>query len=269
MTTRRHNNGFTLIELLVVIAIIAILAAMLLPALARAKERARRVACAANLRQINLGMIVYAGDYDDYVVSLKTIGNAEIPNAMEIRQAEGLKSINLDLKRPSVWCCPSRVNEIDQLPLYDTSGGVGNEQWVIGYEYMGGMTNWNTPNGAKASHSPVKLGRSKPYWCLAADENVRDDQTWGHLNNNTSGQTWWDDLPPHKAGGLMPAGGNETFVDGSTQWIKYQSMYCFHKYTGNGGVSRNWFWYQETSDFTDWSAADYKTLAATWTTWNH
>jgi prepilin-type N-terminal cleavage/methylation domain-containing protein/prepilin-type processing-associated H-X9-DG protein len=64
----RRNNGFTLIELLVVIAIIAILAAILFPVFAQAREKARQAACMSNLKQIGLGMMQYAQDYDEMYV---------------------------------------------------------------------------------------------------------------------------------------------------------------------------------------------------------
>ncbi len=61
------RKGFTLIELLVVIAIIAILAAILFPVFAKAREKARQTSCLSNLKQIGLGMLMYAQDYDECV----------------------------------------------------------------------------------------------------------------------------------------------------------------------------------------------------------
>ena len=60
-----HRKGFTLIELLVVIAIIAILAAILFPVFAKAREKARQTTCLSNQKQLNLAVLSYAQDYDE------------------------------------------------------------------------------------------------------------------------------------------------------------------------------------------------------------
>src|SRR5476649_1395436 len=82
----QKSYGFTLIELLVVIAIIAILAAILFPVFARARENARRASCQSNLKQLGLGMIQYIQDFDDrypgFVGFSSNNNNGNPPNGM-------------------------------------------------------------------------------------------------------------------------------------------------------------------------------------------
>ena len=74
-TTTSACKGFTLIELLVVIAIIAILAAILFPVFARARENARKAACLSNIKQLSMAAVMYTQDHDEYVVPNVTLNN--------------------------------------------------------------------------------------------------------------------------------------------------------------------------------------------------
>src|SRR5947209_10656391 len=104
-----EKHAFTVIELLVVIAIIAILAALLLPALSRAKETARRTACVSNLRQVNLAIRLYA---DDYLDSLPVLPDPNpYPNGVGAYYKQLVKGY-LGLTGPAspnekVFICPS------------------------------------------------------------------------------------------------------------------------------------------------------------------
>jgi len=78
---QRRVNGFTLIELLVVIAIISILAAILFPVFARARENARRASCMSNLKQIGLGLMMYLQDYDGKYPARYYYNGSSIPGS--------------------------------------------------------------------------------------------------------------------------------------------------------------------------------------------
>src|SRR4051794_5815213 len=96
---KRHSRparAFTLIELLVVIAIIAVLASILLPVLASAKAKGRRAQCVNNLRQVGIGMTIYAGNYNDVMLTCRLVsGKYYNQHALNGDEAAASKEVNL------------------------------------------------------------------------------------------------------------------------------------------------------------------------------
>ena len=121
-SSQNGRSAFTLIELLVVIAIIAILAAILFPVFARARENARRSSCQSNLKQLALGAIQYSQDYDEQVLPIRSD-----PNAALAKYFAWSDIVQPYLKSRQITLCPSAISGRTQSYIYNWQiGGFPN-----------------------------------------------------------------------------------------------------------------------------------------------
>jgi prepilin-type N-terminal cleavage/methylation domain-containing protein len=202
---RSAGNGFTLIELLVVIAIIAILAGMLLPALSNAKAKAVQTLCLSNLKQLNLAMVLYTGDFRD-----QTPGPTSVQNHPDIWWwFKELDKSYVGLKGPSssndvVFRCPKdrgwAPNPIYLKPHWQ------NPTLDFGSYVFNGVTDGNTGNNlANISLSTVK--NPSRTW-LMSEWPIH----WGYSWHKS--KTGLQNIP------YNDAIDNVSFVDGHADYIK-------------------------------------------------
>jgi prepilin-type N-terminal cleavage/methylation domain-containing protein len=246
-----RSSGFTLIELLVVIAIITILAALLLPALSGAKEKARRVNCKNTERQFLLAVHMYGEDNEQYVPSgASNPPFGALDDHLPIISNSTSNSLLQYLRSDRMVHCPSFGD------FFRQSGGVQLEAlgygYVIGYNYHGGRTNtpWPGVLGSTARWiSPQKLTDPSNLVLLSDmnDWSRADRRTFAPHGRNGSILAGADAsnqgaISGRSSADIGAAGGNVGLLDGSVSWRKIQNMriYCGSQQWGDDGCIAMW-----------------------------
>ena len=206
-----NRAGFTLIELLVVIAIIAVLMAILMPALNRAREQGKRAACLNNLRQLTMAWIMYADDNDGKMVNGNTSTGGHNKdgtcwvywpgrNATEEKRIEGIQDGLL------FSCCPD-------LKLYKCPTGVRGE--VVTYAIVDALNGYDAIPGAEGQILKNRMQIRKPAQrAVFIDEGRLSPASWTIWYDQ---ERWWDQITAWHGDGT-----NFSFADGHSDYCKWK-----------------------------------------------
>ena len=226
LKTHRVKRAFTLIELLVVIAIIAILAAILFPVFARARENARRASCMSNLKQIALGFAQYTQDYDEKLPlwfanldgSATTDFTATTTNAGQPGYDQGwAELIQPYLKSTQIFQCPSESG--GPAPAGSNSTGYSD------YMYNGDISSYNSGTTSGLSLAAMNY----------PSNTVLNTDSMSNYSAQISGNDYAWAAPYAMAYYTRHLdGANISFVDGHVKWLKPQNVSS--RWTGACGV---------------------------------
>lgn len=217
--SRRH--GFTLIELLVVIAIIAVLASILFPAFARARENARRTSCLSNFKQIGLAFLQYTQDYDE-AYPLTSYGATNI---------SWTNSAQPYMKSTQVFRCPSDSGTAWNDPVYPGKfvGGVPANYYTTSYlmnAWMAGTNQFARESAIQSTSQVVLLSESNGvardhfhpfYWGSSPEQTnaFMNGATWDTAKNETKEFPLTRHLD----------GFNVAYCDGHVKWTKWSQAW--------------------------------------------
>ncbi|NUQ00336.1 MAG: prepilin-type N-terminal cleavage/methylation domain-containing protein [Armatimonadetes bacterium] len=204
----RVKRAFTLIELLVVIAIIAILAAILFPVFAKAREKARQTSCLSNLKQMAIAEQQYEQDYDERMAAIMSV-----PSNATLSIHTWMNMLTPYCKNTQVFSCPSSTNRF----RYLGGAGVTRDQMLGSY---GGNRTSDCPDAGGATGTYMYAYRALATLQYPAEAIMVMDSNGGNLVRfNATGFTDVENgFFPHNDGASV------AFFDGHAKWMKHETL---------------------------------------------